>query len=71
MKLINKIMDRVIYFVKTYRSLLLISLITLLCVELLNHPTLGVFDFITLGTGDAKNIEKTIDPNIIAVPRSG
>ena len=46
MKLINKIMDRVIYFVKTYRSLLLISLITLLCVELLNHPTLGVFDFI-------------------------
>lgn len=46
MKLINKIMDRVIYFVKTYRSLLLISLITLLCVELLNHPTLGAFDFI-------------------------
>ena len=28
------------------RIKLLISLITLLCVELLNHPTLGVFDFI-------------------------
>jgi len=35
---------KIINFIKKYRSLFVISLITLLCVELLNHPTFNLVD---------------------------
>ena len=44
MDLLKKLANKIIYFIKSYRSLFIISLITLLCVELLNHPTFNLFD---------------------------
>lgn len=44
MKILKQIMDKIVYFIKTYKSLLIISFITLLCVELLNHPTFNLID---------------------------
>ncbi len=44
MKILKQIADKIIYFIKAYKSVFIISLIALLCVELLNHPTFNLID---------------------------
>lgn len=47
MNLLKQVLEKILYFFKTYKSLLIISLITLLCVELLNHPTFDLVDYLS------------------------
>ena len=44
MKILKQVADKILYFIKAYKSVFIISLIALLCVELLNHPTFNLFD---------------------------
>ena len=46
MKILKQVADKILYFIKAYKSVFIISLIALLCVELLNHPTFNLFDLV-------------------------